>query len=229
MRSTLVVIIILGIAMLNGCQKTDPFEKFNRQPVVVIEKFNLSGQLSGQKTDHLTDSVKLGMEYKMEISIDDEEMIKLDFECFSTQKGYDLQIQATSGNTALVTLKTGESGVMEFDFIARDSFGAKGKARVRINAFENIPPVAVMQVTKTGQLSPYEILVDAGNSFDPDKAYGGGVVRYKYKIGSDYEIQTTVSKLKYILPGPGIRNVSVTVQDNQDAWSKEVTQEIIFY
>ena len=228
MVKIIIVTAILGIAMLKGCQKTDPFEKFNRQPEVVIEKFNLAGQLSGQRTTRLTDSLKLDMIYKMEISIDDEEIIKLDFECFSVHKVYDMQIMATTGNKALVTLKTGKSGVMELDFIARDSFGARGKASVRIEAFENIPPVAVMKVTKTGQLSPYEILVDAANSFDPDKAYGGGIVRYKYKIGNDYEIQTTESRIKYILPGPGIRKIAVKVQDNEGAWSKEVTQEIIF-
>jgi hypothetical protein len=96
-----------------------------------------------------------------------------------------------------------------------------------IVAFENMLPVAKLNISKLALNSPYEISIDATQSFDQDNKFGGEIVEWEYTIGNFYTYTTTeYSSIYHILPTSGSYTISLRVRDNDGAWSNTIYETV---
>jgi hypothetical protein len=124
-------------------------------------------------------------------------------------------------NNNLVTVNNTGEGVSTYNLSATDAFGKKATASVQLTYFKNLKPFCVFTVTKTGELSDYEIEIDASTSYDQDSKFGGEIVSYEYIVGNDYDEITSLSSIRYICSGTGQKTITVRVKDNDGEWSDE--------
>lgn len=114
-----------------------------------------------------------------------------------------------------------------FDLVITDKYGKTRRKRCRFFIFNNLPPVAVLEVNKIGQNSAYEVEIRAVDSYDQDQKWGGKVVTYVYKIGNYYTYETNkFATIKHILPSSGSYIISLQVIDNDNATSYTVFKQI---
>jgi hypothetical protein len=169
---------------------------------------------------YISDSIKIGFKYALKFNIIGEGNIAARAEVNFKKDS----VIITKNNVNIINVT---EGMFVASFIARDLYGLTDTAQLNIFVFKNLPPVAVFNVETTKKLSQYEISVDATASFDKDSKWGGRVVNYRYRIGSNYDVTNNLNKISYIFGSPGSKNVSVSVQDNEGAWSEEVTSPIL--
>jgi hypothetical protein len=211
-------ILIAGLlTLLISCNdQEDMFEKINNKPLIKISKTEVNLFVST-----IYDSVKIGQDYAIKYQISDEQnlqmLIKKNFE-------NDSVITDNNGNVKIIN-KT--EGVCTIDFIVNDCYTQKDTAEIKLFAFKNLAPIcSFIVVIPTAKLDPLERLIDASASFDLDKKWGGKIVKYRYKIGSNYIVENTKNKISYIFGSSGVKRISVQVQDNEGIWSSEVSQNI---
>lgn len=220
-------ILLFSLFLFASCGKYDALEKYNRSPVVLLSQFDLFGNIVGLPSDSISDSLKLKNQFKFTFTIDDEESLILNPSCFSEHKDYTLTIDQTQvNNSGNIIFKANSPGLFKFNFFVLDSYSITGAASTQITVFDNIIPQARMAITLSNHPIPNQITVDARGSFDPDLRFGGGVVRYRFQIGTAYTVETINPVLNYVIPGSGTRDVILQVLDNCGAWSEAIYQSI---
>ena len=117
-------------------------------------------------------------------------------------------------------------GKNELTFFAIDAFGAKSNnIFVEMTAFENLSPKAVLTTNKIAFYSPLEYELDASQSFDKDKRFGGAISLYKFEVNGQ-NVNIASSKIKYIFPTAGRYMIGLTVVDNDGFVSERVEKYI---
>ncbi len=230
------LIYVLTVIVLASCDyEADIFEEMKGEPT-----FNFIYQ--GKIQESVNDSAK--------ISTADLGTKTIDFnlELIDKSRYMDLQVQNVSGSgemyidanlvanqvsvpngTIKCSYKPLDEGTHIIDLVLMDQYGKAQKRRLKLFVFNNLTPVAVCEVKTIGQNSPYEIEINAEDSFDLDANWGGHVVKYIYKIGNYYNYETDrFSSIKHICPGPGKYIVSLQVIDNDNGISQTVFKEISF-
>jgi hypothetical protein len=96
---------------------------------------------------------------------------------------------------------------------------------LNVATFDNLPPVARLQITSINQIASSEYLFDAGNSYDKDGPYGGYIANYQFTIG-DKVFSTTSSSMKWIFTAPGTYIVGLKVTDGDGA-SQSISNTLI--
>jgi len=201
---------VLVAVLLFSCNETyDPFEGDNLAPKIFTR--------SPYKRDHTfftADSVKVGHSYDLSVSIEDEGRVEVSTHCTNPvwKTSYDGE-----------TFSVSPDGLGECDLIvhAKDIYGVEVKATIHLTCFDNIAPVAEASCDVIAILTPYERMINATHSFDPDEKYGGGIEAYEFTIGG---IQTAINDdgvLYHIFQGPGQYRIKVRVRDNDGVWSEE--------
>lgn len=104
-----------------------------------------------------------------------------------------------------------------------DEIGKFGTARLELRTFENIAPVAELNVTELKVNNPYEYLIDASASRDGDENFGGKILKYRYIINDVKEFTENDSSVPFIFPGLGTYLVTVVVEDNDNTTSEPKT------
>jgi hypothetical protein len=130
-------------------------------------------------------------------------------------------IEITNNETLTITVK--ETGDALITCEAVNVFEKKMEFKIYMHTFINLPPITIADVRAipTG-LSAFEIEIDASKSYDLDAKFGGGIVKYNYKINNNYDVETTLSKIRYIFDSGGQKRILVRVQDNDGVWSEFV-------
>lgn len=129
-----------------------------------------------------------------------------------------------------------ESGRLEFEALQPGRFffilelsdldDLKSSAQVEIEVIDNLQPMAVLKLTQTGEISPYQVRMDASGSYDPDARWGGALIQYEYSLTGFYTTTGSLPVLQYIYPQPGKYRVGLRVQDNDKVWSPQQIVEI---
>ncbi|KGE86406.1 hypothetical protein IX84_21690 [Phaeodactylibacter xiamenensis] len=119
-----------------------------------------------------------------------------------------------------------EAGVHSFFLEARAASGSSSTAVIEIIAMENQRPQVRVTAAWVAEASPYHVRIDAGESLDTDADWGGSVIAYEFDLIGFYKTVTSRSLLDYIYPKPGRYQISVRVQDNDEAWSDPVVIDV---
>lgn len=202
--------IVVVAVFLFGCNETyDPFEDDNLAPKIFTR--------SPYKTDYTiftADSVKVGHSYDLTLDFEDEGRVEVSTQCTNPDwtTSYDGE-----------TFSVSPDGPGETDIIvhAKDIYGVEVNAIIHLTCFDNIPPLAEASCDVIAILAPYERMINATHSCDPDEKYGGGIEAYEFTIGG---IQTAINDdgvLYHIFQGPGQYRIKVRVRDNDGVWSEE--------
>lgn len=202
-------ILFAGLVLFSCNETYDPFEGDNRTPTI-----RTRSPYQSQYSFFAEDSVKEGHDYELAVSIEDEGQVEVTTHCTNPDwtTGYDGE-----------TFRVSPSGVGETDIIVRatDVYGETISATIRIVCFDNMAPVAKATCDVIAMLSPYERMINASESFDPDLKYGGGIEVYEFTIGG---IQTAINDdgvLYHVFPKPGKYRIKVRVRDNDGVWSEQ--------
>jgi hypothetical protein len=165
----------------------------------------------------INDSAKIGVMYSTNF-------------IFSAQTAASISANEIKGSDSLgvsgdeVNIKPKVEGLSKIVITATDKFSKTASINLNLTVFNNLPPVAVFTATQVqGGLSPYEVSIDASQSYDCDARWGGRVVAYRYKINTNYDVTSPLSSIRYIFNDSGQQEITVSVQDNNGAWSPEKT------
>jgi hypothetical protein len=110
----------------------------------------------------------------------------------------------------------------KFSMIIEDTWGKRHKLNFNLDYIENIPPTADLRMNVINN-NEYEI--DASNSNDGDKQYGGFIRQYEYVINNNFLVQTSNNKIRHVFAA-GTHNIKLRVKDNDNIWSNYVERNI---
>ena len=219
-----IIPIVLMISISCDQGTTEFIEDLNNAPLI-----NLG---NGSETPVVSDSIKVNLDFKsdpdfylIKLSVTDENN-NLDRIQYTQLEGIGVLLQ--EGDTIRKnTVNVNSDDELEFEYYpqnfgnhtflltAIDEFEMSSSARIELVAFENLPPVAVFDVSRIGQLSGYHYKIDASESFDRDEKYGGSVVEYEYTV-LDRKFSLLADEMEFIFPGEGTYRIIVRVRDNND-------------
>lgn len=237
MRKTIITIIIL-IGCIACDDRSDALNDLNDPPTI-----SLQPEMGGEETKNMEDSVKFSKpEFAFSPffittydpnqnirSVTYRALIGRGSIYFKNELMKDTIAMPTSIESAvtkvLVKFVPQQVGITNVLFIVEDRVGRKDSAHLKITAFNNLEPVAMLNVNSLEIVDPYEYSFDASASFDQDAKFGGIITRYLFTINSE-KIETIQPSIKYIFPAPGTYTVRLRVRDNDDALSSEVTKQI---
>lgn len=236
MRKSIINIFVLAIIItISSCDdRYDALKNLNDAPSLTIEK-----QVNGQRADKLTDTVKLSKaQYSYSPIIltahDPNENIKSVTYSIEQGSGYVIFKDATiptdeilpfpNTRTTLKVVPT-NMGTTVFHFIVTDRFDLKDSTTLTLISFQNLPPVASLYTSKLAVVDKYEYSLDASESYDQDKNYGGIIKKYVFQV-NDETIETIQPAIKYIFPATGNYVVTLKVMDNDNQFSKQITQTV---
>jgi len=224
------IFFLLLIGLLHSCSdRYEYFEKINEPPSLFILKKN-------RATVELTDSLKTSIQayYPIKLILTDStsEIASLKYKINSGQgKMYykDQEVINANLNThnQNISLKwvPASLGTHEIDFIATDRFKKEKKATIKLFCFDNLPPVPLLKIYPLQKESELEYLIDASESYDQDKNFGGHITSYRFKINKAI-IDTSSPLVKYIFPYPGSYLISLLVKDDQGNYA-EIKETIV--
>lgn len=198
-----------------------------------IEEFRFSKVSPDFDFDNHPDSVKINHTFSLNLSInDDNKTVYLvpkfnTNECLFSVDGSEIapgnELLFKNGVLDIVPISTGN---IAYTLVFDDIYGNHQIKDYEFICFENLPPVADLKIKEIGQLSDFEVIIDATGSYDSDSGYDGKVVKYRYQIDDWFHLTTDKASIKYILPQEGTYTVSLQVLDNDGAWSDPVFQDV---
>lgn len=124
-----------------------------------------------------------------------------------------LQVYPQSSQTASLT------------FTVKDQFGETATAVAMITSFENLPPMAMLQVNKIDIEDDLHYQLDARGSYDRDALYGGGIQVYEYYINDqvitlDPSFDSNYDHPDFIFGQRGNYFFKLRVMDTDGKWSE---------
>ena len=196
--------------------------------------------LNDASVTDLSDSVKVSLkngtdkyDFSLIINGEAEKTYDVEFTLIGFAQLVDAQGNEVSGSSITLSNGVNNFGVkvslpseINLNFSIIDEFGNTKTSNLNLIAFDNLSPIAMLDITSVKALSDFEYDLDASASFDQDEKFGGLVERYRYKIDTAV-IFTDKSKIRIIFPSSGSFDVSLEVQDNDEAWSEIETQTFV--
>lgn len=119
-----------------------------------------------------------------------------------------------------------EPGTTSFVVEVSDPNQQKGSAEVSLFIFENMPPVAMLQLAQTDEVAPHQVQIDATQSYDTDHRWNGVIEQWEFTIDDFYTTTLEQPTIEYIFPEAGEYTIHLRVKDNDGAWSERVTKTI---
>ena len=236
MKSINLLYTVLIASLIMGCDDTeDYFTKQNNDPFI-------SFTYSPQEDRVILDSVKLsknGQGYRTTMTVNDTEDRLFDvFYESRSGDGYMVSSGRLTPSTLYPTseLRKGtytydieyrpdDLGFHELEFIAQDVFLETDTITLQLRVFDNLKPVARLNIRPTRVVDRYEYTIDASESFDQDELYGGNIVLYRFNINSKI-IELEEPSFRYVFSGENIFELGLRVLDNDGVWS-DTYEEII--
>ncbi len=96
-------------------------------------------------------------------------------------------------------------------------------SNINLHVFDNLSPVAILNLNKLQEDNALEYEFNANESYDMDEKYGGFLLGYEYKVvmpQSTQEFSTTKEKVNFAFPGPGLYEINLTVVDSDSVRSE---------
>jgi hypothetical protein len=215
-----------------GCGQTlEGLENLNQRPSI---NFTIS------ENAVLRDSIKLSLKnsqekYTVRLSVFDENNnireIRYQQELGAgtlLQNGDTIEGNEIEINNAFLEFEYYPSvlGLHRYSLTIEDNFDERSSIALELVAFNNISPVARMQVSRIGQRDPREYAIDGIESFDRDENFGGGIVEYEFQYLGKI-IRRLQPRIEVIFPEDNTYTVKVRVRDNDQAWSALVEETIV--
>ena len=215
------------VLTVTGCDtRVDHLELQNQAPLLEFSNKENTWSTDDEYRNIYEDSAKVGKNYILSYKLT-EEQTYTNF-TVSGYQGYGWWNYNDSSLTEVNGLENGEhtmsyyannSGNLQVLFNLLDSYGKESVGTLNLKCFENLLPVARLDVNLLGAFSPYEYKIDGTESYDRDTEFGGGILHYQFIIDSDTTLYPN-AKMNYIFPGPGSYVVGLRVMDNDSAWSQ---------
>ncbi len=217
--------IIVNIILSISCDTTEDFLlKVNSTPTINFTFLD-------REVRYLEDSVKITtqLSYPQSFTVTDNNLAGVFFQVIGGQ-GQVVSI-ATLTDSEL-RLKDPVSGIYDFAYKplglgtheivvrAKDKFNETDSLILKLTAFQNIPPVAFLEIKPNRVVSKYEYTIDASQSYDRDEKFGGRVAYYEFRINSQL-IELREPSFRFIFGGEDIVAISVRVKDNDGEWSEK--------
>jgi len=112
-------------------------------------------------------------------------------------------------------------GFHEVEIYAEDTFREMDTVILKLVAFDNLPPVAKVNVTPIRIISEFEYTIDGSQSFDSDSDFGGEVVEWEFNINSQV-ITLENPSFRFVFGEEQIVTIGLKVKDNDGVWSEKV-------
>lgn len=222
---TISLAIISCIIWLVDCERhQDPFSALNKLPT--IEQFSFAGDsLKYKKVTQEVEPFKLNLKY-----VDDENQKLTATFRFLNGHGtifHSRFIKRSEAMSAVVfdapsqfdsslSFIPDTTGLVEIELELSD--GVKlSKSIASTFFFSNTRPVAKFSYTLDGVASPYRLVVDAGESYDPDSRFGSEnkIIEYRWSFGDQAGwISTAAKTYPYTYVKSGNYTVQLKVIDN---------------
>lgn len=236
------IIPLVLLTGLSSCDtRNDVLLSNNTEPTAVI-KSNNAWSLNNIKkyTQVIFDTVKLTNTYDYNHQISDDN--KSSF--ISIDGNYDGLILIKNGinfnsfsnnyqtetKTNNLTFKPNRVGDHLLNITTKDIFDKETTNKLYVNCFLNLPPVAMINVTRLTQLGNRNYEFDASSSFDGDAKYGGNILEYFFEVRESsvlqYQVTGSANTINYNFTRPGTFDISVKVRDNNNVWSGFAFQTI---
>jgi hypothetical protein len=125
-----------------------------------------------------------------------------------------------------IEVRSSREGTGTIEFTGTSDLGKTGKLTMELRTFRNLRPVCKAIVIPTfDEPNQYiDIEINASDSYDKDRRYGGYIVEYKYTIdGIDDPTITDKSRITQVLRSTGRRNIVVSCKDNDGDWSDDIS------
>jgi hypothetical protein len=202
--------ILMGLILASCDSREDVFAKWNEDPLITLFK-------NGEEMMVLRDTVKMGYPLSINYTVQDEEIIKLQYEENSS-----LSVTIKEGDKR-IEIRGIEEGEKELNLFCVDAFGRKASVVIELYSFLNMIPVASLKLEK---ITGLEVDIDARGSYDPDARFGGGILLYEYNV-QGITNQSGSSRIKFVYGSSGTKTVKLRVMDNNNVWSSWVTEYIV--
>jgi hypothetical protein len=189
----------------------DYYASVNQSPVIEFP------DVASIVKNEVTDSLKLGFEYHLRFTIEDEEKLKL---ILPSNPGYSI-----SSDSSEIKIKGKSEGHYILFLEACDSFKKYGRATITLTVFSNLLPQAILNYVIEPIGDSYQLLLDGSSSYDRDKKFGGAVSEFKFTINTN-TIQSTESKIRVSVNKDQTYTLRFQVEDNNDAWSDEIVMYV---
>lgn len=231
---TIPLFALFGAA--TGCDsRRDVFFEGKEKPsLALLRTYLLNAPAAGAIT--IEDSLKLfpGNRYPYLAELADPKLV-LTFSVSGQNLGGSHYMGGTAWDGMAVEKETGTlqmhyeplvTGSHTFGLMAEDKYENKAFADVKLTVFDNLPPVASLNVLQQQNLMPLERIISGAGSYDRDEKFGGFLERWLFTVNSNTVTDTVdvpFNGVNYIFPSPGQYNISLRVKDNNGVWSPSVS------
>lgn len=247
MKNSLIYGCVLLIVFVGCDNRVDFVKDLNNAPQLKISaKSNAWVTDTGYYSGPYYDTLKLGINdrYRIDIRISDDgktEYLRLYVPTaqFMDNSYYIVGNQKVDNSTGSEVEIPGVSKTISLAYFTDvltnhilnikvgDSYGESDAVLINLSVFDNWLPITGLAYQVLGQLSPYEVKIDASSSYDPDEKFGGDILEYEYTVDGSYVVNTDMKAINYIFPTNGAHIVKLRVMDNDSAWSAFETMTIV--
>ena len=201
--------------MLVACNTSDDyFKKFNQKPEITIKGIN-DGSFSRRESD----SIKIKYEYHLYYQALDVRGVKLPvYVNCDSHLSYEIDDEK-------IVISAHRTGKRKFILSTKDIFGATDQLTIDFECFENLKPVAILEIEDIPGFR-FEKKLNASKSYDQDEKYGGKISLYRFIVNKKEIDKTYHSEINYTFPLSGEYKIELQVRDNDNTWS-DVTHKIL--
>jgi|GEM_PF-2786812 len=236
MKGIFIQIVTLTLIIIcTSCDdREESFFELDTAPKITILDARYFGDVENYVIDSLKTSSTNGLgNYQFRLLVEDKENNASNIR-YETVAGIAQLIYGDSDLTSNEALDLKDRKVLELTYkpftelsilniILSDKLGKEDSVYLEVRTFDNLPPIARLEVREFKVNSQYEYLLDASQSIDLDEFYGGEIVKYRYKINQK-EFTSFDAEARFIFPGSGNYAISVSVEDNDGVISESANQ-----
>ncbi len=190
--------------------------------------------INGQK--NIMDSIKITQDpfYILEFTIEDDEAWR-ELRVNNLTEGLlrykekiinDILVEITKIKEGRLEFEALRKGRVKFNLEVRDRNDLFSSIDIHFFVFDNLAPVGVLQLIQTDELGPYQVQLNASDSYDMDHRWGGRIMKWEFFIAGFYTTTIDQPVIDYIFPEPGKYSIGLRVLDNDGVWSEKVLKEI---
>ena len=226
---TLKLISVLAV-LLTACDSTyEDLHKINRDPRITFTY--LSNELTST-LDSVKNSSRLKTPYDQYFTVEDDDnnLVEVYYKVrsgtgnvFSNGNYTNRTLSKNSNGIYHLQYRPKGLGYHQIEVYALDQLNGETKVTIDLISFDNIKPVARLDVTPKRLLGKYEYRINGSESFDVDGIYGGAIELYQFNINSQV-IELRQPELSYVFGGEDIYSIGLRVMDNDGVWSERTEQ-----
>ncbi|MCW3788375.1 hypothetical protein [Plebeiibacterium sediminum] len=206
MKNSILQLAMLLVVLCSCTRTEDYFSDYNQDPVLTINN----------DIDFVNDSVKINQNYYDAAYLIEDEEVNGILPTVLTDLRYEIQDENN------IRFALDQTGSFPVTISYKDSWGKISKATFTLVVFENLGPIAKLNVSA----SDLNVTIDASDSYDQDEKYQGGIELYRFYVNRKEIDKTYHSSINYIFQEEGTYEIGVQVKDNDQEWSEIIYKTI---